>query len=232
MKSSTPGIREHVGQFLLRHPQRFDGEEPVEQPFDVGIGCRDVIAIARKRLQLALLALQAPAERVADQRRRSRARRHRQQRAIVDRGLLRQQRHRVRQIPPAPGLLGERQNVGLGVFAQSRKQRVEVGRRCAGGKIAVPQRHVEGGMLAAHEAGGTKAELAAERERQQHERPALGIVRDDDKGRQALARSDLALPGTEKIEALIRGGKFPFEAAPDRLGLAEVMDDIDAGDAA
>ena len=128
--------------------------------------------------------------------------------------------------------MSKRQNVGLGAFPDSSKQRIEVGKRCAGGKIAVPQRHVEGGMLAAHEAGGTNALLAAERERQQQQRPALGIVRDDDEGRAALARSDLALPWPEKIEALIRGGELPFEAAPDRLGLAEVMDDIDAGNAA
>ena len=43
-------VREHVGQFLLRHPQRLDGEEPVEQPLDVGIRRRDVIAIARQAL--------------------------------------------------------------------------------------------------------------------------------------------------------------------------------------
>ncbi len=55
---------------------------------------------------------------------------------------------------------------------------------------------------------------------------------DDNKGREVLPRSDLTLPGAEKIKTLIRGGKFPFETAPDRLGLAEVMDDIDAGDAA
>ena len=67
------GFGEHVGQFLLRHPLRLDAEEPVEQPLDVGVSRRDVIAIAGKGLQLALLALQPAAERIADQRRRRRA---------------------------------------------------------------------------------------------------------------------------------------------------------------
>ena len=62
------------------------------------------------------------------------------------------------------------------------------------------------------------------RERQQQQRPALGVIGDDDEGREVLARSDLPLPGLEEIEALIGRGELPlsFEAAPDRLGLAEI----------
>jgi hypothetical protein len=41
-------------------------KKPVEQPRDLGIRAGDKIAIAWQRLQLAFLALQAFAERVAD----------------------------------------------------------------------------------------------------------------------------------------------------------------------
>ena len=71
-------------------------------------------------------------------------------------------------------------------------------------------------------------------ERQQQQRPAFGVVGDHDEGRKAGARSDLPLPGAEKVESLIRCGELApiFEAAPDRLGLNEIVKDIDAGDAA
>ena len=92
---------EHIGQLLFGHPQRLDAEEPVEQPRDVGLGGGDMVAIAGQGLQLALLALQPPSERIADQVGGRGARRHHQQRAVVDRRLMRQQRQRVGQIAPA-----------------------------------------------------------------------------------------------------------------------------------
>jgi hypothetical protein len=61
MKSSMPGSA-RVGQLLFGHPLRLDAEEPVEQPRDVGLGRGEMIAIAGQGLQLALLALQAPAK--------------------------------------------------------------------------------------------------------------------------------------------------------------------------
>src|SRR3982074_2931922 len=70
------GGREHVGEFLLRHPQRLYGKEPVKQPLDVSVGGCDVVTIAGKRLQLAFLALEAAAERIADQGSRRRASYH------------------------------------------------------------------------------------------------------------------------------------------------------------
>ena len=63
------GIGEHVRQLLFGHPLRLDAEEPVEQPRDVGLRRRHVTAIAGQGLQLALLALEAAPERIADQRR-------------------------------------------------------------------------------------------------------------------------------------------------------------------
>ena len=60
-------FREHIGQFLLGHAQRLDQKEPVEQPFDFGIGGCDVITETRQRLQLAFLAPQTSSERSADQ---------------------------------------------------------------------------------------------------------------------------------------------------------------------
>ena len=97
------GIGEHVRQLLFGHPQRLDAEEPVEQPRDVGLRRRDVTAIAGQGLQLALLALEAAAERIADQRRGRGARLHHQERAIIGGGLMRQQRKRIGQIAPASG---------------------------------------------------------------------------------------------------------------------------------
>ena len=70
-------------------------------------------------------------------------------------------------------------------------QRVEIGGAGRRGEIPVPQRHVEGGVLAAHEARGANAVLVAERERQQQQRPALGVMGDHDEGAKTLARADL-----------------------------------------
>ena len=138
---------------------------------------RDVIAIAGQGLQLAFLALEAAAERVADPRRGRGARLHHQQRAVIGRGLMRQQRERIWQIAPAQRLLVQREHVGFGIAATiAAIRRVEIGLRCACGEIAVPQRHVEGRMLAAHETGAARAVGLPERERQQQQRPALGIV--------------------------------------------------------
>ena len=232
-KILDPGLGEHIGQLLLGHAHRFDAEEPVEQPPDFGIiGC-DMITIARQGLQLALLALEPAAERVADQGCRCHVRRNRQQRAIVGRGLLRQQRKRIRRIPPAQRLLAERQHVGLGPTADGRNQCVEIGSGCSRGEIPVPQRHVEGGVLAAHEPGGANAAAVPQCKRQQQQRPMLGVVGDNDERPKTLARTDLPLPGFKEIEALIRRKELPvvFESAPDLLGASEIVENIDAGDA-
>ena len=89
--------------------------------------------------------------------------------------------------------------------------------RC--GKFLVPQRHVEGRMLAAHEAGATRAIGMPQRERQQHQRPALGIVGDHDEGGKTLMRADMALPGRDEVEAL-KGraglGRLPGRARSPR----------------
>ena len=73
-----------------------------------------------------------------------------------------------------------------------------VGLRRACGEIPVPQRHVEGRVLAAHEAGATCAIGVPERERQQQQRTAFGVVGDDDEGGEAFALADLPLPGARK----------------------------------
>ena len=73
-----------------------------------------------------------------------------------------------------------------------------------------------------------------ERERQQQQRPAFGVISDNDERQKALALSDLPLPGAKEIEPLIRRGELllAFETAPDRLRLAEIAENINAGDAA
>ena len=65
---------------------------------------------------------------------------------------MRQQRHRVRLVAPMQRLLVQRQHVGLPARRDRRDQGLHVGQRDAGRELAVPQRHVVGGMLAAHEA--------------------------------------------------------------------------------
>ena len=212
------GFCEHVGQFLLRHPLRLDPEERVEQPLDLGVGGGEAIAIARQHLQLAFLALEAAAQGMADPRGGRRARHDRHQGTVVDRGLARQQRHRIRQIPPPQRLLAERQNISLGALAYRRNQRVEIGAGRLRGKIPVPQRHVEGGVLAAHETCDANAVRLAERERKQQQRPAFAVIGNNDEGPKALALSDQLLPGAKEIEPLIRRGEMllMFEAAPDR----------------
>ena len=46
--------------------------------------------------------------------------------------------------------------------------------------------------------------------------------------------ADLPLPGTEEVESLIRreGGLRAFQLAPDAFRGGEVVNDVDAGDAA
>ena len=82
-------------------------------------------------------------------------------------------------------------------------------------------------MLAAHETSGANAVLMPERQRKQQQRPAFGVIGDDDEGPKVLALSDLPLPGAEEIEPLIRRREMLliFEAAPDRLGLAEIVEE-------
>jgi hypothetical protein len=107
-------------------------------------------------------------------------------------------------------------------------------RACLSGKIRIPQRHVEGGVLAAHEGRDTDAMAAPEREWQQQQRPALGVVGDYDEGRDMIAAADLVLPDRKQIETLI-GRRKPvaaLEHPPDRFCPANVGDDIDVRDAA
>src|SRR5262245_54988069 len=122
-------------------------------------------AVAGQGLQLAFLALEAAPERVADQRCGRGAWLDHQQRAIIGRRLMRQQGERIRQVAPAKRLLMQREDVRLGPLRDRRYEALEIGLRCACGEIAVEQRHVEGGMLAAHEACATCAIGVPEYER-------------------------------------------------------------------
>src|SRR5664279_3486217 len=78
------------------------------------------------------------------------------------------------------------------------------------------------------------AAAVLECKRQQQQRPMLGVVGDNDERPKTLARTDLPLPGFKEIEALIRRKELPvvFESAPDLLGASEIVENIDAGDAA
>ena len=229
------GIGEHVGQFLLRHPLRLDGKEPVEQPLDVGVRCRDVTSDSRRRAcSLRSLPL-------------SRRRNELEIRAVGgSSGTIFISGQSLAEAWCGNSAIGfgtPRQfrgcwpSASTSASARARIADTSASRSAApavGGEFPVPQRHVEGGVLAAHETRGANAVLVAERERQQQQRPALGIMGDHDEGAMTLARADLPLPGAEEIEALIRRGELldVFEAAPDGLGLAEIVENIDAGDAA
>ncbi|MGY3409476.1 hypothetical protein ACVWZV_005589 [Bradyrhizobium sp. GM5.1] len=225
------GLGEDVGKLLFGHPRRLDTEEPVEQAGDVQVGGRQMIAIAGERLELLLLALEAAAEGVADPRCRRTARFDREQRAAVDRALARQMRERVLLVVPVQRLLRQCEHVGM--FVERRKQRVEIAAGDLRCKFGVPQAHVEGRMLAAHEAGGAHAVALAQRERQQQQRPMLGVAGNDDKGAGAFLLADQTLPGTEQIKSLIGREEMTglLEGAPDGLGRAEIGHDIDMRDA-
>ena len=217
MKSSTPGSANTLGSFCSAIRSGLIRKNASSSRLISASVGGDAVAIAGQRLQLAFLALQAAAQRIADPRGRLGARRHDHQRAIVDRGLVRQHRHRVRQIPPAQRLLVQRQNVGLGSRADRRNQRVEIGAGYARGEFAVPQRHVEGRVLAAHETCGANAVFMPQRQRQQQQRPAFGVVGDDDEGQKVFAGSDLPLPGAEEIEPLIRRGEMLRSSRPRQI---------------
>src|SRR5918992_3031164 len=113
---------------------------------------------------------------------------------------MRQRGERIGQIAPANRLLVQGEDVGFGPLRYRRYEAVEIGLRCACGEIAVEQRPVEGGMLAAHETGAARAISVPERERKQHQRTAFRVVGNDDEGNEAFARADLPLPGAEEIE--------------------------------
>ncbi len=114
------------------------------------------------------------------------------------------------------------------MFADPLNQRIEIGRRGGGREIPLPQRHVEGRMLAAHEAGDTDAVFGSCHERQQQQRPPLDVAGDDNAGLKIVSGSDVLLPGRQKIEPLIgRRELGRLEAAPDRFGRAQIMKDVD-----
>jgi hypothetical protein len=98
----------------------------------------------------------------------------------------------------------------------------------------VPKGHVEGRMLSAHETDAARAVGLPECQRQQQQRTAVRVEGDHDEGSKTFTRADLMLPWFEEIEALIRSERClrAFQAAPEGLRGREVVNDIDALDAA
>src|SRR5258708_39501392 len=108
--------------------------------------------------------------------------------------------------------------MNVGPVAYWRYQGGEVNSGGISGEIPVPQRHVEGGVLATHETGGANAVSAPEGERQQQQRPTVGVVSDNDERQKTLTFANVPLPGAKEIEALIRrGGTVVFENGPEEL---------------
>ena len=133
------GFGKHVGQVLLRHPQRLDGEKGIEDARDVGRGTGLQIAIAGHAVIFAFLGLQPFAHRTADAVGRCRARCHSQHRAFVGRGLARQQNEGIGHAEPALRLAGEGQHIDPGdVPLDAAQQRVHLGLAGARGEIAPP----------------------------------------------------------------------------------------------
>jgi hypothetical protein len=119
----------------------------------------------------------------------------------------------MRLVAPAQRLPVQCQHISFATLRDHGNQCFHIGSGRGRREFAVPQRHVEGRMLAAHEVCDIHAVPAPEREQQQ--RPALGV-------------------GGEEVKPLIGsvGLLLLFEFAPDRLGLAENGKNIDGGDAA
>ena len=115
------------------------------------------------------------------------------------------------------------------MITQSGKQEFEIANAGARRERAVHQRHVEGGVLAAHEARDPRPERVRQRQRQQQQRLLLGIASDDDEGRRLLAGADLVLPRGEQVEALVgrRDVVGCLENASGRFGRGEIRDDLD-----
>lgn len=88
-------------------------------------------------------------------------------------------------------------------------------------------------MVATHEARATHAEGCLQHERQQDQRSGVVITGDHEKRRKPRALTDLALPGSEKIEPLVgcSGMIRTLKTAPDRFSGGEIVDDLDACDA-
>jgi hypothetical protein len=61
-------------------------------------------------------------------------------------------------------------------------------------ELGVPQPHVEGRVLAAHEAGRAHTVALAQRERKQRKRRLLGVAGDHDEGTDAFAFPDRSRP--------------------------------------
>ena len=74
----------------------------------------------------------------------------------------------------------ERQNVDAFTLVDRRKDNIQIGAGRDGGKIPIPYRHVEGGMLATHEVGDANAPALPEHEREQQQRHAVAVIGDDD----------------------------------------------------
>src|ERR1700712_4868109 len=127
-----------------------------------------------------------------------------------------QQCERVRQIPPAQRLLTQREDIGAAAGCYPRYQGREVGDGGACGKVPVPQRHVESGVLATHETSGANAVPVSQRERQQQHRPVFSVIGNNDEWLKLLALSGLTLPGRQEIEPLKGRGKvlLVLKAAP------------------
>jgi hypothetical protein len=145
-----------------------------------------------------------------------------------------QQRHRVRQILPGEGLLSKCEYIGSGALAYRGEENIEIGAASHRGEIPIPQRHVEGGMLAAHEAGGANTSDLIEDEWEQEQWRAVTVIGHDHERLKPGPRSDKLLPWTKEVEPLIWRGKvmMMFQPSPDGFGLGKVGKNVDGGDAA
>lgn len=132
-------------------------------------------------------------------------------------------------------LLREDQHIdAIRLGANARDQRIKIrrsGRLC---KFALPESHIEGRVLAAHEARDICAVLTAGDKREDEQRLAAGVISDHDERLSAFMFSDCLLPGVEEFKALIgrREKAGALKHSPRFLSRGHVAHDIDARDAA
>ena len=102
---------------------------------------------------------------------------------------MRQQGKWILHAAPGQRLLMKGEHIGMALSGDSRDQRIHVSFSGGARKVAIPERHVEGGVFATHEGRDVDTMAAQRDERKQHEWSPLGVARDHHKAGGAFARA-------------------------------------------
>src|SRR3984893_15096753 len=227
-------LGKNVAEALRRHVGRFQREEAVEQPIDVGGGRSLQVTVIVELPQLALLGAQAlahrGAEHVVDRILVAAIEAH--PRAHIDRGLARQQAKRVGDPVPAQRLVEQRDQVDAA--SDAGENVADIARGDGSESLAPPQSGIEIGMLGPEEAHQRQWAFFHPAQWPQKKRLAGAIESNDDQGRYAGPRAHVVLPGGKEIEPLIGRCERTavLQAAPERLRRHRVVEHLDARDLA